>query len=205
MIGAGGHCRSCIDVIESSGDYSIKGLLDEENRTGESMMGYSIIGTDDMIDSLVRDNCLFLITIGQIESPVKRINIYNKLKQSRAALATVIAPTAYVSKHSAIGEGSIVMHHSFVNAGCKIGVNSIINTSALIEHDVVIGNHCHISTHATVNGGCNIGDETFIGSGATISNALIIPSGCTIGAGTTIHKQISEAGMYAGSSFRRIK
>ena len=37
------------------------------------------------------------------------------------------------------------MHGAIVNACAQIGKNVIINSMALIEHDVHIGNHCHIN------------------------------------------------------------
>ena len=79
LIGAGGHCRSCIEVIESSGIFTIRGLLDTAGKKGGSVLGYQIIGSDDMIELLVSAGCQFLITIGQIDSPEKRKIIYKTL------------------------------------------------------------------------------------------------------------------------------
>ena len=73
-----------------------------------------------------------------------------------------ISPSANVSKHAKIEEGSIVMHGANINASATIGKNCIINTSALVEHDVVIEDHCHISTASVVNGGSRICKNTFI-------------------------------------------
>ena len=36
------------------------------------------------------------------------------------------------------------------------GSHCIVNSRALIEHDVIIGNYCHISTGALLNGGVNV-------------------------------------------------
>lgn len=166
LIGGGGHCKSCIDVIEATGDYEILGVLDRKEKVGQEICGYEIIGTDDYIENLQNKDVAFLITVGQIKSADARVKLFEKLKVQNRQLATVIAPSAIVSKRASIGEGSIIMHQCVINSDTRIGENCIINNKALIEHDVVVGNNCHISTGAIINGGVNIGDNVFFGSGA---------------------------------------
>jgi acetyltransferase-like isoleucine patch superfamily enzyme len=47
-----------------------------------------------------------------------------------------------------------------------VGAHCIINTKALVEHDVVIEDFCHISTAAVINGGTVVKSGTFFGSNA---------------------------------------
>ena len=100
--------------------------------------------------------------------------------------ATIISPLAYVSKHAAIGEGSIIMNGAVVNAKSIIGKNCIINTKSNVEHGVSIGDFCHISTCAVINGDSLIGKGSFIGSNATISNGISIKKNSIISAGKFI-------------------
>ncbi len=53
LIGGGGHCKSCIDVIESEGKFQIKGIIDLPSELGNKVLGYPVIGNDDDIDSFV--------------------------------------------------------------------------------------------------------------------------------------------------------
>ena len=80
LIGGGGHCRSCIDVIESVGGYAIKGILDIKEKVGSDVLGYPVLGTDDDILKFSKDVDGFLVTLGQIKSPYKRIKIFEFLK-----------------------------------------------------------------------------------------------------------------------------
>lgn len=196
LIGGGGHCKSCIDVIEQEGKYHIAGIIDTKDKIGQSLLGYSIIGTDDDLPRLIQKYSNVLITIGQIKSANKRVNLYKKLKQLKAKLPTIIAPTAYVSNHASIEEGTIVMHHSLINAGAHVGINCIINSKALIEHETTIGNHSHISTGSTVNGQVIIDNECFVGSGATIANNISLTKNVIIPAGITVFKDITKSGIY---------
>jgi sugar O-acyltransferase (sialic acid O-acetyltransferase NeuD family) len=170
LIGGGGHCKSCIDVIESTGEYEIQGIFDLPEKVGDKILGYRIIDTDENICKYQTENTNFLITLGQIKSSTLR----EKMFSLKLPLATIISPRSHVSKHAKLGVGTIIMHDALVNAGAEIGDNCIINTKALIEHDAKIGNHCHISTSAVVNGDCVVGDRTFIGSNTVLKNGLTV-------------------------------
>jgi len=168
LLGGGGHCKSCIDVIEQQGEYRIVGILDKAEKVGDKILNTTIIGTDYDIASLKKKIKYFLVTIGQIRSAERRISLYNLLVWHQVKMPIIISPYAYVSPYSQIGYGSIVMHNVIINADARVGENSIINSRALLEHDVIIGNHCHISTGAIINGGAEVMEGTFIGSGAVV-------------------------------------
>lgn len=166
LIGGGGHCKSCIDVIEQNGEFEIKGIIDIEDKIGQEVLGYKIIGSDADLEKLNTKENYFLITIGQIKSVELRLKYF----EMNLNLATIISPRAHVSKHATVGAGTIVMHDALINAGAKIGQNCILNSKALIEHDAIIGDHCHISTGAIINGDCIVGTKSFIGSNTVLKN-----------------------------------
>ncbi|BAK70336.1 NeuD/PglB/VioB family sugar acetyltransferase [Aliarcobacter butzleri] len=174
LIGGGGHCHSVIDVIEQENRYEIIGIVDTKENIGKKVLDYKIIACDDDLETIFLSCKNALITVGQIESNKIRVKIYNKLKEIGFNLPAIISPLAYVSKHSFIEEGTIIMHHALVNANTKIGKNCIINTKALIEHDCVIGDNCHISTASVLNGGVRVKENIFFGSNATSKQSIEI-------------------------------
>ncbi len=184
LIGGGGHCKSCIDVIEQEGVFEIAGILDVREHLGKKILDYKIIGTDEDIEQYARKGYVFLIAVGQIKSADIRQKLFSKLNQCHAKMATVISPRSYVSKHASVGDGTIVMHDALVNASATVGDNCIINTKALIEHDSIIENFCHISTSAVINGGSVIKAGTFIGSNAVGKEGLVVEKDSFIKAGS---------------------
>lgn len=166
LLGGGGHCKSCIDVIEQEREYDIIGILDNEKLLGQKVLGYDFIGTDADINKFVSEGYAFLITVGGINQSSVRKNLFSLLHKNNAQIATVISPRAYVSRHVNIGKGTIIMHDALVNASASIGKNCIINTKVLIEHDAIIEDFCHISTAAVINGGVVVKEGSFFGSNA---------------------------------------
>ena len=190
LIGGGGHCKSCIDVIEQEGRFQIVGIVDMPEKLHQKVLDYEVVATDDDLSRLVNEYENFLITLGQIKTPGKRIRIFQTLKESGAKLPVIISPIAYVSKHAEIGDGTIIMHQALINAGAKIGSNCIINTKALIEHDAIIEDHCHIATGAIINGGVKVGRGTFFGSNAICKEYVEIGKNAVIGCGAKIIKNV---------------
>lgn len=202
LIGGGGHCLSCIDVIMLENRFEIIGILETSDKIGTMLSGIKIIGTDDDIPDLISRCHNFLITIGQIKSSEKRFNIYNMVKSYGGNFPVIISPKAYVSSSATIDEGSIIMHKSLINTRASIGKNCIINTGALIEHEVTIGDFCHISTQAVVNGQVFVGKNSFIGSNSVIANNLTLPDKVILAAGASLLRRPEKSGIYIGNPAR---
>ena len=198
LIGAGGHAHACIDVIEQHGGYHIAGLIGMPDEMHDYHLGYAVIGTDADLSELVKTIPYALITLGQIKTPVHRTRLYQQVVAFGFQLPTIIAPSAYVSRHATLGAGTIVMHGAVVNAGASVGKNCIINTRALLEHDVTVDDHCHISTGAIINGNTVIGTGSFVGSGTIIKEGASLGQNCLIGMGLAIRHNLTDNAQFAG-------
>ena len=192
LVGAGGHARACIDVIESTGRYKIAGLVEKDTLNNQINLGYAVIGDDSELQGLRQKYGHALITVGQTKAPDTRVRLFQLLNQLDYALPMIASLKAHVSQHAQIGDGTIVMHGAIVNANARIGKNCIINNQSLIEHDAIIGDHCHIATGAIVNGEVTVGNESFIGSGTVTKQCISIGSHCIIGAGVTLKSDLES-------------
>jgi sugar O-acyltransferase (sialic acid O-acetyltransferase NeuD family) len=199
VIGAGGHAHACIDVIEQIGKYRIVGLVGRVEEMHTRHLGYSVIATDGELSQLSKEYEFAFIAVGQIHSPVSRIRLYRQAIETGFQLPAIVSPTAYVSRHAAVGAGSIVMHGAVVNAGARVGDNCIINTRALLEHDVTVEDHCHISTGAIVNGDASIGEGGFIGSGSVIKQGITLGRGCLVGMGLSVRHDLAAGSRFVGN------
>jgi len=192
LVGGGGHCRSCIDVIEAEDRYTIRGVVQPVDGDSSMVIGYPIIGSDTDLPDLIDKYSHALITVGQIKTPATRIRLYRLLKSLNACLIKVVSPKAYISAHASLEEGCIVMHGAVINAGATIAENCIINTQALVEHDTIIEAHCHVSTGALINGGVVIREGCFLGSGSVLREGIEIGPGAVIGAGQIVLNDVPE-------------
>ncbi|TGM82294.1 acetyltransferase [Leptospira mtsangambouensis] len=193
LIGAGGHTKSCIEVIEAENRYKIVGLIGSDSEKGKDILGYKVIGSDNDLNELRTITKNILITIGQIKTFEPRKRIFLSMKELGFHLVSVVSPFARVARTVEIGAGTVVFHNVVLNSDVKIGENCIINTGAILEHDVTIGNHSHVSTGCLLNGGVSVGDCSFIGSGTVVKENLTIGSQVIVGMSSKVLKNISDA------------
>ncbi|GHU15423.1 hypothetical protein FACS189441_7060 [Betaproteobacteria bacterium] len=85
-----------------------------------------------------------------------------------------------------------------VDTGC------IVNTGAIIEHEVFVGEFTHISVNAVVAGRCKIGKCVMIGAGATIIDQIEIADDVLVGAGGLVCRSIKGNGTYVGVPVRKL-
>ena len=186
LIGCGGHARSLIDLIEAGGHWQIQGLVGLPEQVSTNVLGYPVIGTDADLPTLKNSCSAAVLAIGQLPDPEPRQQLAARLQQLHFHCPVLVSPHAMVSRHAQLGAGTVVGHGAIVNAGAVVGAHCILNSRALIEHDVQIGDHCHLSTGALVNGGVQLGCGSFVGSGAMLREGLQLPAGTVISAGKRV-------------------
>ena len=75
VIGCGGHAQSVIDIIHSSTNWNIYGLIGRDYEFGAQILGHLVIGMDSDLKNIVHKCDNAVIAIGQIKSPSLRIKL----------------------------------------------------------------------------------------------------------------------------------
>lgn len=190
LYGASGHCKVIVDILEASGVH-IDFIVDDNPDLTE-LLGYEVR----------RNSCKYTEAIIAIGSCVVRKRVANSILVGR--YLTAIHPSAIISPHSSIGDGSVVMQGGIVQSCAVIGKHCIVNTGASVGHDAVIGDYVHIAPHSTVTGAVEIGEGTWIGAGTVIKQGIKVGRWCMIGAGSVVVKDIPDGSLAFGNPCRII-
>lgn len=206
LIGASGHAKVIIDIIERAGQYHICGLIDRAKAIGDELMGYPIIGQEEEFPELLqRHQARYaLVAIGDNWT---RAQVVQRLRQRVPGLhfATAIHPAALIGRNVTIGEGTVAMGGVVINSDARIGSFGIINTNSSVGHDCLIGDYVSLLPGTTVGGGVRIGDHTAVCLGSRIIHQVTIGSYTVIGAGSTVLKDIPDHVLAFGSPARVIR
>lgn len=186
IAGAGGHGVSVLDAALSACLFDVLGFLDDWLPDGSMVLGFPVLCRFERVTDFIGEDMRFVVGLGQIKSPGRRVELYERISQSGGKMATILASTAYVSTSASIGLGSVVLHGAVVNARAVVGENCIVNSMALVEHDAIVGAHSHVATGARINGSATVGRESFIGSGAVLIQESFVPDNSVISAGAVI-------------------
>lgn len=198
IIGAGGHTKVLIDVLRLK-SINIVGILEaDKHKVGAFFCKVPILGFDDEIKCYDPNDILLVNGLGSVGLPIKRQIIFDTFKNKKFNFATVIHPSAIIAQDVVVEEGCQIMAGVIVQAGSRIGYNSILNTGVIVEHDCVIGNHVHLAPGAVLSGGILIDDTTHIGIGAKIIQNIKIGNHVVIGAGSVIIKNVPNDVVIAG-------
>lgn len=202
LIGAGGHAKVVLDVIQANQNYKLIAFFDDKYKTLEQIKGiyYGPIDSIKQIESIY--DCKFIIAIG---SNTLRKKIVKQLGLKTVQYETFVHPTAIISDSVSIGFGTVIMAHAVINADTVIGNHVIINTAAVIEHENRIEDFVHISPSATLTGGVSINEGTHIGAGTTIIPSKQIGNWSIVGAGAIVIRDIPPFCTAIGSPVKIIK
>lgn len=194
IIGAGGHGRVVADCAETIGQYNKIVFLDDSFPERKNNRHWEIIGKSDSFINYIND-AHFIVAFG---CNILRRKTLNNLKKAKATIATLIHPTAYISRHSSIGKGTVVFAQAVVNIGGVVGEGCIINTASTIDHDCTLEEFVHISPGANIAGGVTIKKQSWIGIGASIIECIIIAQNTQIASGSTVIHSTEKNSLYAG-------
>jgi sugar O-acyltransferase (sialic acid O-acetyltransferase NeuD family) len=190
LIGAGGHAKVIIELIEESGG-SVKEVMDS-NPALTQLMGYSVIQEQ-------KPSYTIIVSVGNNKT---RQRITEKCE---GLFGRAIHPHANISKRSSIGDGSVVMAGTSINAETVIGKHCIINTNASVDHECKISDFVHIAPNASLGGNVTVGEGSWIGIGSCIIQGITIGQWATIGAGTVIVEDVPDYAVVVGVPGKIIK
>src|SRR5205823_3089690 len=98
----------------------------DESRVGEEILGLPVLGT-----TVIADQYPGACIIPEYEWPDKR-------KLPRDRLATLIDPTAFVSRTAEVGRGCVIYPQCFVGSYARIGDFLYCLPASVISHEDVI-------------------------------------------------------------------
>ncbi|MFY8213440.1 MAG: acetyltransferase [Flavobacterium sp.] len=194
LYGAGGHCKVIIDILECL-QIEIRTIV-HDNPFSTILMANSVVSVSNF-SFRPTDNVIISIGNNKIRKKLsKKLNV---------TFEKVIHPKASFSKHSSMGEGTVIMAGAIVSPNVKIGKHCIINSSAVVEHDCIIEDFAHVCPSASLAGGVLIGEGTQVGIGATIIQNVIVGNWVVIGAGTVVLNNVPDYSVVVGNPGKVIR
>ena len=196
LIGGGGHCKSILDSLMSGvlefDDIDLV-ITDALSSPGSDIYGYKIVGGDELLPSLFKQGYEYaFISVGSVTDTSLREKLVNKAKEIGFKFITIIDPSARVSRHASIGEGTFVSKGAIINADCSIGNHCIINSGTIIEHGCSVGDFAHISSGSTICGDVSIGQKTLVGAGSVVIQNIHIGNKAVIGARSVVIGDVED-------------
>lgn len=196
VAGAGGHGRVVAEAALAMRDFSSVSFLDDRVSPQATIEGWPIIGSLDQLEEL---SSAFQAFATGMADPALRISLLGRARNAGLRCVSIIHPSASVSAHSSIGEGTVVMAGARINVGARTGEACIINTGATVDHDCILAEAVHICPGAHLAGNVEIGPRTWFGIGAVARQGIKIGANSMIGAGSVVIRDVPDNSTVAGN------
>ncbi len=183
VVGAGGHGKVIVDILQKNKKFEVVGLVDEAAKEG--FWGIPLLGGDDMLESIRREKQISYAFVALGDGKLRE-RVTEKVKKAGFQLVNAVSCDAIVSPHVSFGEGIAVMPGAVINGDVTLGDGCIINTNASLDHDCTVGAYTHIAPGGAVCGGVAIGKGCFIGAGSRVIDHLTIGDNTVVGAGAVV-------------------
>jgi UDP-perosamine 4-acetyltransferase len=199
-IGAGGHAKVVIEVLQLCPHIEVAGLLDPRSELrGATVLGVPVLGDDSMLPAM-RDRGIrhAFIGVGGVRDTGPRRRVYETVLAAGFEVVAAVHPRATISASARIGRGVTIMAGAIINAEARLGDNVIVNTGAIVEHDCVIGHHAHLAPGIRLAGNVRVEEGAYVGIGATVRQGLTIGRGAVVGAGAVVVRDVPAGVVVAG-------
>lgn len=202
VYGASGHGKVVAEAARQTDAYVLRGFLDDdENKWGQPFHGVTILGGLKALPQL-HPRARVALGIGANQA---RRRIFDRLQEAHIELATVVHPSASVSKGAVIGDGTVVGPLAVVHVDARVGRGCIVNSAAVIEHDNVLGDWVHTSPNVALGGNVRIGRGTHVGLGASVLPGTTIGAWCVVGAGACVTRPLPDLVVAVGVPARVVR
>jgi acetyltransferase EpsM len=207
VLGGGEHARVVVEAARSRPDsWDVLGLVDPTPATRTvTLLQIAHLGADkDLADRLAAspadERPWLVVGVGAIDPDVRRglVARFDLLVR----WATVVHATAWISPTAEVGAGSVVLAGSVVNSGARVGMHTIINSSAVVEHDVVVSDFAHVAPAVVLGGASEVGADAFIGLGARVRDHVTVGAGAVVGMGAVVVADVPSRALVIGMPAR---
>lgn len=188
IVGAGGFGREvlswALDCHEAGRLPPVGGFIDDQE---EAMAGFDLPRLGPISDYAPAPGDRFVVAVGK---PSSKRRLVEMLSGRGAQFATLIHPTAVVTRSATLGEGVIMTPFTMANPSAVLERFVTLISFSGLGHDARAGEFTTISSHVDVTGFAELGRDVFVASGARILPGVKVGDGATIGAGAVVMRRV---------------
>jgi UDP-perosamine 4-acetyltransferase len=197
IIGAGGHGRVVLDILNAAGGHSVVAFLDADlSLRGTSVGSVPVLGPVNLLAKLWQQKVRHgIVAIGDNAT---RRRYGELLRQQGFELINAVHPSAAVSASAKLGRNVVVAAQAAICAEARVDDYAIINTGAIVDHETHVAAGAHITPGVCLAGRVQVGEDAFVGLGACVIQCLSIGRGAIVGAGAVVIRDVPDGATVVG-------
>lgn len=193
------------DINEVKKEWEILGFLND--RETKPINGYPVLGKidKDVVKNYLKDkNVYFFYSLISVKLNYKFLNKLTDLEIPKERFATIIHPTAVISKYAEIGKGTCIQPFVSVGPNTVIGNHVQIYAQALIGHGAKIDDYSYVANNACIGADVQLKEGAYLGTNATTLEFVKLGKWSITGIGAVVLKDVEDYAKVVGNPARQI-
>jgi sugar O-acyltransferase (sialic acid O-acetyltransferase NeuD family) len=203
IVGAGGHGREVLDVVEAVGGYEVLGFVDDGDPDEPLLVdrGQRLLGGTAAVAEL--GEVAYVVGIGDPRIRMKVVGAIGTTGPAKPAPA-LVHPLASTGTRCSFGPGTVVAAGARLTTNITVGQHCYIGPNATIGHDAVLHDGATLYPGAVVSGNVTIGRAATVGAGASVKQGVHIGTVAFVALGAGVVRDVPDATTVAGTPARRL-
>jgi len=211
IIGGYGNGTVALSTIEDinaaapNKEWDVLGFLND--RETEPINGYPVLGKVDQesVRRYIEDTEIYFIyTLISVKLNYKFLHRLTDLNIPDYRFATIIHPTAVVSKFANIGNGVMIQPFVSVGPNVSIGNHVQIYAQSLIGHNSTLNNYAYVANNACIGASVVLEEGAYLGTNCSTIENITIGKWSVVGIGAVALKSIEPYAKMVGNPARMI-
>lgn len=188
------------DINEEEPTWELLGFFNDSDRVGTMINDYPVVGRpQDMIERRYDD--VHFIYSPLLAMPYARPNA-ERLEEfglPPERFATVIHPSASVSRHAKIGFGAAIMPMCHVRQNVRIGNHVTMLLASAIGHDSSVADYSYLAGNSFATAYVKLEKGAYLGANACVRERITLGEWCLVGIGAVVIKDVPSMAVVAGN------
>ncbi len=211
LIIIGGHGNGTValstveDINAISKQWEVLGFLND--RETEPIHGYPVLGKIDRetVEKYIGDeDVYFFYSLISLKLNYKYLHKLHDLQIPLHRFATLIHPTAVISKFSKIGHGVSIQPFVSVGPDTVIGNFVQIYAQSLIGHGSKLDDYAYVANNACIGADVHLKEGAYLGTNATTLEFIYLGEWSVTGIGSVVIKNVEPYTKVVGNPARMI-
>ncbi|MFA5849828.1 MAG: hypothetical protein WC833_08085 [Bacteroidales bacterium] len=185
--------------------WELLGFLND--REVDPINGYPVLGkiTKEVVEQYLPDSDVyFFYSIISLKYNFKYINKLFDLQIPTERFATIIHPTAVISKFSKIGYGTCIQPFVSVGPNTTIGNHVQIYAQSLVGHGAKLDDYSYVANNACIGADVHLKEGAYLGTNATTIEFISLGKWSITGIGAVVLKDVPDYAKVVGNPARQI-
>ncbi len=211
LIIAGGQGNGAIvaqiveDLNSVDRQWEIVGFLND--REVEPINGYPILGkvdSDSVAPYLLDENVYFFYSLISLKLNYKWLSKLHDLGIPISRFATVVHPTAVVSKDAVLGKNVCVHALSIIGPNTRVGNFVQLFGHAMLGHNSQVDDYAYVTSNSVVGAYAHLKQGAFLGINSTTLDRVTLGEWSIVGQHSNVIRDVPDYAIVVGNPAREI-